>query len=226
MIVQNDRLFRAGRIGGAGRRLAASNAPICGARRRLPTFKLDESPEDHMLRRAIALTIGICLSVAGQHTGAPAGDRSPTVGETHPADVVLARRVLMTGIGRNMDEITGMIEDGGVFSLGEAREHADLISTMLLAFPHLFPIESNTWSEKLANDDPAHVSLALPTVWRNYDDFARPASLADRPRRELRRVCRAIQGACEGIAARLRFVSPILQTTVGPLRQQGGKREQ
>ena len=77
--------------------------------------------------------MGICLGAAGQHTGALAGDRSPTMGETHPADVVLARRVLMTGIGRNMDEITGMIEDGGAFSLNEAREHADLISTMLLA---------------------------------------------------------------------------------------------
>jgi len=131
-----------------------------------------------MLRPAIALTIGICLGAAGQHTGARAGDRSPTMGETHPADVVLARRVLMTGIGRNMDEITGMIEDGGVFSLGEAREHADLISTMLLAFPHLFPIESNTWSEKLAEDDPAHVSLALPTVWQNYDDFVTRAQQA------------------------------------------------
>jgi cytochrome c556 len=131
-----------------------------------------------MLRRAIALTIGICLSAAARPDGVRAGDRSPTMGETHPADVVLARRVLMTGIGRNMDEITGMIEDGGAFSLNEAREHADLISTMLLAFPHLFPIESNTWSKDLAEDDPAHVSLALPTVWRNYADFVTRAQQA------------------------------------------------
>ncbi len=124
-----------------------------------------------MFRRVAALTIGICLSAAVQHAGALAGNRSPTMGETHPAEVVLARRVLMTGIGRNMDEITGMIEDAAAFKLAEAREHADLISTMLLAFPHLFPVETDTWSDKLAEDDPAHVSLALSTVWQNYDDF-------------------------------------------------------
>jgi cytochrome c556 len=130
-----------------------------------------------MFGRVIVLTIGICLGAA-QLEGALADNRSPPRGETHPADVVLARRVLMTGIGRNMDEITGMLEDGGTFSLNEAREHADLISTMLLAFPHLFPVETDTWSQTLAEEDPAHVSLALPTVWHNYDDFVTRAQQA------------------------------------------------
>jgi len=154
--VQNDRSFRAGRIGTAGQGCAASNAPFAARQRlldlRLLTFKLKESPEGHMFRRvaAAALTMGICLGALVSHAGARAGDRSPTMGETHPAEVVLARRVLMAGIGRNMDEITGMIEDAAAFNLGEAREHADVISTMLLAFPHLFPIETDTWSDRLA----------------------------------------------------------------------------
>jgi cytochrome c556 len=182
--VQNDRSFRAGRIGTAGQGCAASNAPFAARQRlldlRLLTFKLKESPEGHMFRRvaAAALTMGICLGALVSHAGARAGDRSPTMGETHPAEVVLARRVLMAGIGRNMDEITGMIEDAAAFNLGEAREHADVISTMLLAFPHLFPIETDTWSDRLAEDDPAHVSLALPTVWQNYDDFVARAQQA------------------------------------------------
>jgi cytochrome c556 len=131
-----------------------------------------------MFRRVAALTIAICLGALVAHPGARAGDRSPTMGETHPADVVLARRILMAGIGRNMDEITGLIEDAAAFNLGEAREQADVISTMLLAFPHLFPVETDNWSEKLAEDDPAHVSLALPTVWQNYDDFVARAQQA------------------------------------------------
>ncbi len=131
-----------------------------------------------MFRRVAALTTGICLGAAVQRAGALAGDRSPTMGETHPVEVVLARRVLMAGVGRNMDEITGMIEDAGAFNLHEAREHADVISTMLLAFPHLFANETDTWSEKLAEDDPAHVSLALPTVWQHYDDFVARAQQA------------------------------------------------
>lgn len=131
-----------------------------------------------MFGRVMVLTIGICLGAAARLDGALADNRSPTMGETHPADVVLARRVLMAGIGRNMDEITGMLEDGGTFSLNEAREHADLISTMLLAFPHLFPVETDRWSKTLAEDDPAHVSLALPTVWHHYDDFVSRAQQA------------------------------------------------
>ena len=75
------------------------------ARRRLLTFKLKESPEGYMFRQAAALAMGICLGALGQHADARAGDRSPTMGETRPADVVLARRVLMAGIGRE----TGMI---------------------------------------------------------------------------------------------------------------------
>jgi cytochrome c556 len=161
-----------------GKAAQRSKAPFCSARRRLLTFKHKESPEGHMLRPVAALTMGICLGALVLHAGARAGDRSPTMGETHPAEVVLARRVLMAGIGRNMDEITGMIEDAAAFNLGEAREQADVISTMLLAFPHLFPVETDTWSEKLAEDDPAHVSLALPTVWQNYDDFVARAQQA------------------------------------------------
>lgn len=127
-----------------------------------------------------ALMIGICFAGPSDAAAQQAADsyRSPPRGETHPADVVLARRILMAGIGRNMDEITGMVEDGGTLDLHEAREHADLISTMLLAFPHLFPVETDTWSEKLAEEDPPHVSLALPSVWQNYDDFVTRAQRA------------------------------------------------
>jgi cytochrome c556 len=132
-----------------------------------------------MSKPVIALIVaGACAAASAHQLAATAAPHSPTAGETHPADVVLARRILMAGIGRNMDEIAAMIEAGGELDLSEAREHADTISTMLLAFPHLFPVETDTWSEKLAEDDPAHVSLALSTVWREYDDFVKRAQAA------------------------------------------------
>jgi cytochrome c556 len=182
MIVQNGRSFRAGRIGTARQGCAASNAPFCGAPKvaspQVADVQAQGKPEGRMFRRIAALTMAICLGALAAHAGERASERSPTMGETHPADVVLARRILMAGIGRNMDEITGVIEDAAAFNLGEAREQADVISTMLLAFPHLFPVETDTWSEKLAEDDPAHVSLALSTVWQNYDDFVARAQQA------------------------------------------------
>lgn len=74
-----------------------------------------------------------------------------------------------------MDEITGMLEHGGTFSLNQAREQAGLISTMLPAFPHLFPVEANTWSKTRGEADPAHASLARPMVWENGAGFVAPA---------------------------------------------------
>src|SRR5258708_34135509 len=115
-----------------------------------------------MFRRVAALAMGVSLGALGQHAGARAGDRSPTMGETHPAEVVLARRVLMAGIGPNMDEITGMIEDAAAFNLGEALEHADVISTILLAFPHMFPGATDTCADQAAEDQPPHASPAPP----------------------------------------------------------------
>jgi cytochrome c556 len=160
------------------------------------------------LRQVAAVTIGICIAagVVAAAVQALEARRAPTRGETHPADVVLARRILMTGIGRNMDEITGMIEDGGTFELHEAREHADAISTMLLAFPHLFPVETDTWSEKLAEDDPARVSFALPAVWQDYDGFVARAQTASqtaldasfaKTAEQFKALARDLQQACD-----------------------------
>jgi cytochrome c556 len=172
-----------------------------------------------MFRRLVVLAVmllavmGVCLGAAAPRLAALAAARSPTAGEQNPADVVLARRILMAGIGRNMDEITGMTEAGGTLNLPDGHEHADVISTMLLAFPHLFPVETDTWSERLAEDDPAHVSLALPTVWRNYDEFveraqrasqiALDASFATAPDR-FRELAKDLQQACDSCHQKFR----------------------
>src|SRR5262245_19636378 len=62
-----------------------------------------------------------------------------------PKDVIFARKILMDTINANMDELETMISVGKELNLTEAREHADTISVMLMAFPHLFPESTNQW---------------------------------------------------------------------------------
>src|SRR6478672_4520573 len=59
-------------------------------------------------------------------------------------DLIFARKIMMDTIGANMDEIDTMLQTGKI-DLTEGREHADMISVMLMAFPHLFPPNSDQW---------------------------------------------------------------------------------
>jgi cytochrome c556 len=96
----------------------------------------------------------------------------------HATEIILARRVLMTQIGRNMDALLRMTEPGGKFDATDAGEHADTISAMLSVFPYLFPPESNIWSKELEENEPATVSLAKPELWQNFDAFFERAQTA------------------------------------------------
>ena len=42
-------------------------------------------------------------------------------------DTIFARKILMDTIGTTMDEVEGMLEPGGKFEAGEAREHANAL---------------------------------------------------------------------------------------------------
>ena len=58
----------------------------------------------------------------------------------------------MDTISTNMDEIEGMVASGKPINLTEAHEHADMISVMLMAFPHLFPADTNQWKPDAERD--------------------------------------------------------------------------
>jgi cytochrome c556 len=81
---------------------------------------------------------------------------------------------------------------------------------MLLAFPHLFPVETDTWSEKRAEEDPAHVSLALSTVWRDYDDFVQRAQMASQA---------ALDASFAGTAERFKALAKDLQQSCDTCHQ-------
>jgi len=84
----------------------------------------------------------------------------------------------MSSIGTNMYPIDEMLETGKI-DLVAARANAESISAMLMAFPHLFPPDTNQW--KLgAVRDPATDTLADPAIWESRSFFYRDAMAASK----------------------------------------------
>lgn len=105
----------------------------------------------------------------------------PASAQDQPAakDTIFARKILMGAIDMNMDEIETMLAPEGKLVLSDAQEHAETISTMLMAFPHLFPPATNQWKPG-ENRDPATDTFANPELWSHFGDFYRRASEASK----------------------------------------------
>jgi cytochrome c556 len=121
----------------------------------------------HALAGAIALSIALVAV--------------PSFAEDQPApkDTIFARKTLMGAIDMNMDEIETMLAPEGKLVLSDAQEHAEVISTMLMAFPHLFTPSTNQWKQG-ADRDPATDTFANPALWSNFGDFYQRAGEASK----------------------------------------------
>ncbi len=96
-----------------------------------------------------------------------------------PKDTIFARKILMGAIDMNMDEIETMLAPEGKLVLPDAQEHAETISTMLMAFPHLFPPATDQWKPGV-DRDPATDTFANPDLWSNFADFYQRAAEASK----------------------------------------------
>jgi cytochrome c556 len=112
--------------------------------------------------------IGLCAPASAQ-------DRSAAIAK----DAIFARKILMDTVGTNMDELEGMVSSGKSINLTEAHEHADMISVMLMAFPHLFAADTNQWKPD-AERDPGRDTYASPDLFTNYADFYAQAARASK----------------------------------------------
>jgi cytochrome c556 len=121
----------------------------------------------------VAATAIAALTIAMPSKTAPAQELPAA------KDTIFARKILMGAIDMNMDEIETMLAPGGKLELAEAQEHSETISTMLMAFPHMFPPATNQWKAGAARD-PATDSFASPDVWTNFADFYQRATEASK----------------------------------------------
>jgi cytochrome c556 len=75
-----------------------------------------------------------------------------------------------------MDELETMTGSDKAINLTEGHEHADNISVLLMAFPHLFAAATNQWKPNVERD-PGRDTYASPDLFTHYADFyARAAS--------------------------------------------------
>ena len=126
--------------------------------------------------RLLGVAAGAVAALAITMLTAPAfgQEEHPT-----PKETIFARKILMGAIDMNMDEIETMLAPGGKLDLADAREHAEVISTLWMVFPHLFPPSTNQWKEG-AERDPATDTFANPAIWSNFSDFYKRASEASK----------------------------------------------
>src|SRR5215470_7667644 len=106
--------------------------------------------------------------------GLCSGALSPIVwgqerGATPPKETIFARKILMDSSSQNMDDIEANAGSAKV-DLAEGRSHADIISVMLMAFPHLFPPTTNEWKPNV-DRDPGSDTYAAPEIWTRFADF-------------------------------------------------------
>ena len=94
-------------------------------------------------------------------------------------DVIFARKTVMSTISDNFDQIETMISTNKI-DLADAHEHADTISVLFMAYPHLFPPASNQWKPNVPDRDPATDTFASPDVWSKFSDFYKRASGASK----------------------------------------------
>jgi cytochrome c556 len=124
-------------------------------------------------------------------------------------DEIFARKILMDAIDLHMDAIDWMVSSDKPIDMPKAMEHADTISIMFMAFPHLFPASSNQWRPN-AKRDPGRDTFAAPELWANYPDFYRRAAqaskialVASRTKREadFRKQFEELRAACDSCHA-------------------------
>ena len=119
--------------------------------------------------RAAAMVglVGLCAAALGPV--ALGQDR----GVTPAKEAIFARKALMDSISSNMDELEANASSAKI-DLAEGRSHADIVSVMLMAFPHLFPQNTNEWKPNV-DRDPGSDTYAAPEIWARFADFYKRA---------------------------------------------------
>jgi cytochrome c556 len=150
-------------------------------------------------RIVVAAAVLLACSLAAG-LAASAQDQSAATAK----DVILARKTLMNSVMDKMDKIGNMVSQRRI-DIHAAREHADDVSVMLMALPHLFPSTSNQWKED-SDLDPATDTIASPDIWTDFADFYRRSAVAANTAFELsraenedeiKRLYRALGIACD-----------------------------
>jgi cytochrome c556 len=116
---------------------------------------------------AAAATVALSVMVAASMK-AHSEDRVPGLtGIDRSDDVIAARQLLMDGVESEMMVIELGLE-GSAPQFDDLKARADRISTLLTAFPHLFPPQ--TKPGVAADGSPINTTATL-AIWKDFDAF-------------------------------------------------------
>jgi len=162
---------------------------------------------------AAGASLALAVTIAAPST-ARSEDRVPGLtGTDRPDEVIQARQLLMDGIETEMMSIEIALE-GKELALGDQKARADRISTLLTAFPHLFPPQ--TKPGVAADGSPINTTATL-AIWQDFDAFygkvqgaattaynASQADTADKFKEQVKQ----LRAACDGCHAQYMRVEP------------------
>jgi cytochrome c556 len=156
---------------------------------------------------ALSVIIAASAKVRGE-------DRVPGLtGIDRSEDVIAARQLLMDGVESEMMVIEIGLE-GSAPQFDDLKARADRISTLLTAFPHLFPPQ--TKPGVAADGSPTNTTATL-AIWQDFDAFygsakdsamtaydASQAGTADQFREQVKK----LRSGCDGCHAQYMKVEP------------------
>src|SRR6516225_6602020 len=133
------------------------------------------SPVRMFMQRGSAAAIMLAACVVGATLVALGQDQTAAIAK----DAIVARKTAMDTLSDKMDIIEAAIAAGTKLNLDEGHANADIISVLLMAFPHLFPPSTNEWKPNV-DRDPATDTYASPDIWTKYADFYKQATAASK----------------------------------------------
>ncbi len=168
---------------------------------------MTESSDRSARPRHPARGAAFCLMLAAGLGGSAALGQDQTA--TTAADAIFARKTMMDALSSKMDAIETATSSTKKIDLPAANEQADIISVLLMAFPHMFPAATNQWKPNV-DKDPGTDTFAAPEVWTKYADFYKQAAAAAKlaynasratEEAEFRAAAAQLRTACDGCHA-------------------------
>jgi cytochrome c556 len=157
--------------------------------------------------RQPALIVTVCLLLAAGLGGSTALGQDQSAATA--SDAIFARKTVMDSISSKMDALETATSSTKKIDLATANEQADVVSVLMMAFPHMFPAASNQWKPNV-DKDPGTDTFAAPEVWTKYADFYKQASAASKlaynasratQEAEFRTAMTQLRAACDGCHA-------------------------
>ena len=115
------------------------------------------------------------LAVSQASMSEPSKSEDSMMARTSATEAIFARRLLMSSIGTNNDTLHDIFDGAFEYDAREVKHRLGAMADMLLAFPHLYRVAPDVWSQEAEDENPGLVTQSAPAVWSDWENFSRLA---------------------------------------------------